>query len=174
MMRREDLITSNTSQTGRRRVVSSPFSKWKPVFSQLQIQLNSQTHSISSFPPQKHSLWIWTRIHKSYFAEGIRNTGVKDNLFNERANSFGIKLFHLHSGSVVCKMRSVYPRSGGGARPSTGVLEGTLEPSKNTWLSFTESVHTQEYKQATGCTFISFINIYLTKAYGQNSIFLGT
>lgn len=70
MMRREDLITSNTSQTGRRRVVSSPLSKWKPVFSQWQIRLNSHTHSISSFPPQKHSLFIWTRIHKSYFAEG--------------------------------------------------------------------------------------------------------
>lgn len=70
MMRREDLITSNTSQTGRRRVVSSPLSKWKPVVSQWQIQLNSHTHSVSSFPPQKHSLFIWTRIHKSYFAEG--------------------------------------------------------------------------------------------------------
>lgn len=58
--------------------------------------------------------------------------GVKDHLFNERANSFGIKLFNLHSGSVVCKMRSVCLRGGGGTRPSTRALEGTLEQSKDT------------------------------------------
>ena len=52
---------------------------------------------------------------------------MKNNLSNERTDSFDIELFSFQSGPVVYKIRSIYPRSRRGTRPATEVPEELLE-----------------------------------------------